>query len=269
VAQPIIRADGSIQGMGVAGIDRSTFVVGETVTFIDTEPLNNLATHSWVIVEKPTGAVAALTTPTAVSSTLLLDIEGTWIIQDTVGGLSSTRRVAVILPNLKTRVPAFGEKGEWNETGNVEGWSQTMEKLLRNVDDLHYKKTNILTVGNRSHDSATPLVVAQFEFDPTVYNGDATHLTMKMRAVAFNGAPALTSHVVLYNLTDSETVLNLSYTSDQATNNSGSLPLGNAASQIKLSSKIYEIRIFIDGPVLPVDVINLGNVEIELRTAVL
>jgi hypothetical protein len=268
VATPIIRSNGSVSGVGTPGIDRDNHVLGETATLTDTEPLNSAATHAWVILEKPTGSVSTLGTPTAVSSTLVLDIEGTWIIQDTVGLLSSTRRIAVVLPNLKARVPATGEKGEFNAGGNTEGWAQAMEKLLRNVDDLHYVKSNVLTVGNRSHDSATPLIVGQFEFNPTVYNADSTKLTMSMRAVVANGDVGLTTHVVLYNLTDSETVLNLSYTSDQATNNSGSLPLGNAASQIKLSSKIYEIRIFVDSPMNPTDTINLGNVEIELRTAV-
>lgn len=268
MATPIIRADGSIAGAGVAGFDRSVFIVGETVTFVDTAPANAMATHAWVILEAPTGSASALTTPTAVSSTLLLDIEGTWVIQDTVGGLPSTRRVAVNLPNIKKRVPAFSEKGEWNEAGNIEGWSETMEKVLRNIDDLHYVKTNVITAGNMSHDSTTPLVVTQFEFNPTLFNADVTKLVMRLRAVVANGVPVLTTHVVLYNLTDNETVVDLSFTSDVATLGQAILPLGNAVNQIKLSSKIYEVRIFVTAPMNPADTINLGSVEIDLRTAV-
>lgn len=268
MATPIIRADGSIAGVGVAGFDRSVFVLGETVTFTDTAPANLLATHAWVILESPTGSVSTLTTPTAVSSTLVLDIEGTWIIQDTVGGMSSTRRVAVKLPNIKKRVPGFSEKGEWNEAGNVEGWSETMEAMLRNIDDLHYSRTSVVNVGNMSHGSATPLVVAQFEFNPTLYNSDMSKLALRLRAVAANGVPILTTHVVLHNLTDNEDVADLSFTTDSATLMQALLVLGNAPNQVKLSSKIYEIHIFVDLPVNPADQIHLGSAELELRTIV-
>jgi len=268
VAIPIIRADGSIHGVGVAGVDSDIFTLGETITFIDTQGANNLATHAWVILERPTGAVASLTTPTAVSSTLVLDARGTWIVRDTVSGQASTRRVAVVLPNIKARIPGTTEENEWNSGGNTEGWGETMERMLRNIDNLHYVKTNVVTMGNRSHNFATPLVVVQFEFNPYTYNTDVTRLAMNLRSVVANGSVGINTHVVLFNVTDNQIVADMVYTSDQMTFQSVALVIGNSSGNVKLASKIYEIRIWVDAPVSLADAIHMGGVELELRTLI-
>ena len=268
MAIPIIRADGSIHGAGTAGIDSDIFSLGETITFVDTQGANNLAVHAWVILERPTGAVSSLTTPTAVSSTLLLDAYGTWIVQDTVGGLATTRRIAVVLPKIKARIPGTTEENEWNASGNTEGWGEAMERMLRNIDNLHYVKTNIVTVGNRSHNFATPLVITQFEFNPYTYNTNVMYLAMNLRSVVANGSVGITTHVVLFNVTDNQIVANMAYTSDQMTSQSVALVIGNASGNVKLASKIYEIRIWVDAPVSLADAIHMGGVELELRTLI-
>jgi hypothetical protein len=270
VAIPKIRADGNVHGVGPAvDKDRSDFTVGETVSFVDTEVLNVAATHAWVILEAPTGSSNALGTPTVFTSTLVLDAIGTWIIQDTVGLDVQTIRIAV--RHLKTgiRTPAFGEKGQWDEGSLTEGWHPAREEADRNFNSLiqPYDKNRVSV--NESHNSATPLVVGQFQFNPNEYNADATKLEIRFRATAINGNPGLTTHCRLYNLTDSEIVATLNFTSNTViTTVSALLTVGAGVGDIKQANKLYEVLIYVDAPAVPGDSIELGSAELEVRTKI-
>lgn len=270
MAIPKIRADGSIAGAGPAiDKDRGDFIVGEVVTFVDTEAANVLATHLWQIQEAPSGSVAALSTPSAVSSTLTLDAVGTWIVSDTVGLDLKDIRVAVRHPKTNIRTPAFGEKGEWDEGSLTEGWHPAREEFDRNIEALiqPYGKNRIAV--NESHNSATPLIVGQFEFNPNEINTSASKMEVRFRALAINGAPAFTTHCRLYNLTDSEIVATLDFTDDTlVVTKEALLTVGASPGNIKQAKKTYEVFIWVDAPVLLGDSIELGSVELEVKTKV-
>jgi len=128
---------------------------------------------------------------------------------------------------------------------------------------------NTLSVGEGlSHNSDTPLVVSQFELNPLDYTLNNATLTMNLRVTAANGGGAALTRAEIYNLTDSESVGTLAFNS--AVPSTGTLPLviGAAAGQIKLSSKIYEIRIEVDSPDLVDDTIELGSAEIQIINTV-
>lgn len=106
--------------------------------------------------------------------------------------------------------------------------------------------------------SATPLVVGQISFDPTVYGSP----TLLLKGVAAMGTNPLTGYAVLYNLTDSETVATLTYNTTTATLATSALTVGSAAGNIKTSAKIYEGRIYVNAPATAADTINLGSLQL-------
>lgn len=266
---PNIRFDGSLAGVGTNGEDRSDLVVTETVTMTDANPANVAGPHLWEILERPTGSVTNLSNPTLLSPTLVLDATGTWRIKSTFNGVESTeRRFAVRLEKTNVRVPAYGEKGEWNEGGNLEGWHIAMEEQMRQIDDLHYTRMTHWSAAAYSHNSATPLVIGQFNFNPLLFNSDPSKLQFVFRGVGANGVSPLTSHLVLHNLDDDEQVANLIFNTNIKAVKFSAASISNGAGAIKLGDRTYEVRMFVDSPVLPADALHLGGAEIEIRTLI-
>lgn len=99
-----------------------------------------------------------------------------------------------------------------------------------------------------TYDSVTPRIAGSFAFNPSDYTINAIPPTLAFRAVAANGAAALTNSVQLYNLTDSAIVTTVNFTSTSTVKTSIALTIGAGAGQIPNSEKIYEVRIFLGAP---------------------
>jgi hypothetical protein len=120
-----------------------------------------------------------------------------------------------------------------------------------------------------THDSATPKVVCQFEFDPGEYVLANATMSLILRAVAGNGAAGLTTHARMYNLTDAEYVgAGLDFTVEAPTKKEESLTVGAGAGEIDDAAKVYEIRIWVDAPTDPSHTINLGSAELRIVNTV-
>jgi len=120
---------------------------------------------------------------------------------------------------------------------------------------------------NASHDSQTPLLVGQFELDPTNYHAASTFI---LRAVAANGSSPLTTHLRLYNLTDNEQVQVLNFV-DTLTPEVQSLEIsaGTTSGTLRTTSTLYEAQMFVDSPVSASDTIELGSAELRVKFPVL
>lgn len=119
-----------------------------------------------------------------------------------------------------------------------------------------------------SHDSATPKIVSQFQFNPTDYALSGTTRTLVFRAVAANGGGVASTNVRLFNLTDGETIATLNFTSSSPTVKEAALTEGAGAGQIDLADKVYEVRIFVDAPDAIDDTIELGSAELRVINTV-
>jgi hypothetical protein len=119
-----------------------------------------------------------------------------------------------------------------------------------------------------SHDSDTPLVVSQFQFNPLDYAINNTTRTLKFRAVAANGGGAALTQVQLYNLTDGEAIATLNFVSATPTAAEVALTEGPLAGQIDQSAKVYEVRIWVDTPDAVDDTIELGSAELQVINTV-
>ncbi len=117
--------------------------------------------------------------------------------------------------------------------------------------------------GRESHDSdVTPLIVGAFAFTPTIYLPDLTSLVF--RAVAANGDVGLTNSVILFNVTDSETVATLDFTSTSIAKDEVTLTLGSGVGEIDTPEHIYEVRIILGAPPAPSDTIELYSTELRV-----
>lgn len=112
-----------------------------------------------------------------------------------------------------------------------------------------FKLFDVAKLGTRaSHNATTPLVVGAEAFDPTIYDRSGFTKVMVFRAVAANGDVGLTNTVKLYNVTDSDLIATLSFTSTTTTKLEAVLVQGTGAGQIDPVEKIYEVRIALGAP---------------------
>ena len=138
--------------------------------------------------------------------------------------------------------------------------------IIRGLGDVGAsteKFTDSLSFGNSTiHDSDTPKIVSQREFDPTDYDLSGATRSLIFRAIASNVGGVASTNVQLYSVTDAEIIATLNYTSATATSKESVLTEGAGAGEIDLSAKIYEVRIFVDAPDAVDDQILLGSAEL-------
>jgi len=173
------------------------------------------------------------------------------------------------------RIPSFQGRLEYNGGGNTKGWHEAQTEFARKVDKLLAdpgpgaagdKIVQTIGIGNRtSHNSNTPLVVGAFSLNPNDYSLTNATVQFWFSIVAANGTTPLTTHAVLYNLTDGEVVTSSQINIVDSTNpqrHSVLLDVGAGAGKIKNNGdKVYECRIYLDAPP------NNENETIELYKA--
>ena len=135
---PIIQSVGSISGPGIPGISRDNLVLGETVTFSDTDLANVGGVYSWSWKSVPIGSTALLTNPGSATPHFIPDQTGSYWVRGVVSiegtSYQSELIVGVVLPKTQARIPAFHEQLEWNQGGNQQGWQPALTKFMRQAD---------------------------------------------------------------------------------------------------------------------------------------
>lgn len=102
--------------------------------------------------------------------------------------------------------------------------------------------------GRETHNSDTPLIVGGFALNPSIYTIAGATLSIAFRALAANGDPAITTHAVLYSVTDAEVISDLPFTTTSIVKDEAVLVIGSGAGQVDNSEKIYEVRIYLGAP---------------------
>jgi hypothetical protein len=119
-----------------------------------------------------------------------------------------------------------------------------------------------------SHNSVTPLITGGDAFNPADYDRPGVTKTMTFRATAANGDVGMTTTVQLYNLTDSDVVATLSFTSTTPTKDQVVLIEGSGAGQVDSVEKLYEVRIKLTTPPGgPTETIELFGAEIIIANS--
>jgi len=137
---------------------------------------------------------------------------------------------------------------------------QSPFNALRN----QFRPPRLLLTETQATDAVSgTLVVGQFQFNASSYP-DGTEFRLTSTFHVSDGS--LTGTVLLYNLTDAETVTNSTLTSSLTAPDSqvsSALPVGAGAGQLKTSAKTYEVRISVTGT-LPVDMVTVGSVSLAI-----
>lgn len=268
MATPIIQSTGSVSGIGVAGEGRNDLVPGETVTLIDADVLNIGAVYFWEFDDAPIGTAPTMIAPTTATPSFVVNasalLAGSYRVRCTVNGLSiSVEVLAVPLATTGARIPSFEEETQYDGGGNTKGWHEAMTVFMRTADatlnmpmgiggtgDLLTQR--IVCGGRESHNSDTPLVVGAFAFNPNLYSLDNTTVAFTLEAIVANGSTPLTTHLKLYNVTDSQdvtsSIMSMS-NSTTLTKYTATLIVGSGAGMLKdTGEKLYECRIYLDVP---------------------
>ncbi|MBW2691002.1 MAG: hypothetical protein JRE57_00030 [Deltaproteobacteria bacterium] len=267
MALPILLKTGSVSGAGSAGQGANDLVVGETVTITDLEPANAGETRLTVFEDVPVGsALSAMTDPTSDAPNFIPDADGSYRIKMTVVGVwTATEVYAVPLANTGSRIPSFQERSEYDGNANVLGWHEAMTQFMRIVDGA-VVPIIIYAGGRHSHDSDTPLVVSQFQFNPSNYGLPNALRQLSFRAIGANGGGAALTKARLYSVTDTEYIgSGLSFTSALPAVKTEVLAMGSGAGQVDLSNKMYECRVWVDTPDAVDDAIEFGGAELRIE----
>jgi hypothetical protein len=114
-----------------------------------------------------------------------------------------------------------------------------------------------------SHDSVTPLIAGGNAFNPTDYDIAGFTRTLVFQAMAANGDIGMTTTVGLYNLTDSDLIATLTFTSTNPAKDEIVLVEGPGVGQVDLVEKLYEVRIALTVPPGgPTETVELFGAEI-------
>jgi hypothetical protein len=113
-----------------------------------------------------------------------------------------------------------------------------------------------------SYGSTTPEIIHTFSFDPSERLLTGATLTLNFRGVAANGSTGYTSHAKLRNLTDSDDISTLNFSTMSMVLQTSVLTIGSGAGEIKNAARIYEVHIWVEAPLGPLSTIELGSVEL-------
>jgi hypothetical protein len=121
---------------------------------------------------------------------------------------------------------------------------------------------------NKSYYSDTHLIVGVIEVNPSDFTVAGTTMSAVFRATGLMGNSGITGNVRLINVSDSETVATLTFSSTTLSIQSSTLTIGSSSGNLKNSSKFYEVHIWVNSPASSLDSIELGVAEIRIINTV-
>ena len=120
-----------------------------------------------------------------------------------------------------------------------------------------------------THDSATPLVVAQVALNPGTFRLARATRSLIFSAVAANAGGVAQTMARLYNLTDGEYVgTGLTFTTASPAKQAEILTIGAGAGEVDESEKIYEVHIWVVAPDGIDDTIELGGAKLQITNTI-
>jgi len=175
--------------------------------------------------------------------------------------------IAIITAAAGQQVELQFQAGSGTPTARkVSSYAHIEELIASSVGQTAQKYVNTIRAGDiASHDSATPMVVSQFAFNPSEYSLAGVTRSLVFRAVAANGGGVAETKARLYSVTDTEYIgTGLTFTASSPTKQEETLTIGAGAGEVDDSEKIYEVHIWVVSPDTVDDTIELGSAELRL-----
>ena len=132
MVQALIRING-VNGSNPP--NGTPLVIGAVINVTNVNTGGEL-TYLWEFVDKPEGSTASFAAPASQSTTFTPDVEGTYLIRQTVNRTLASERVdtqIAAISQIKTgqRIPAAGEMLQANTT---RGWAEAVNRQLQELD---------------------------------------------------------------------------------------------------------------------------------------
>lgn len=225
---------------------------------------------SWAAAIAMLSPIAGFKMTLPVGSVALQDGQALYVnvTRSPVGALTLSAQVGNQVPNTDAAMLLAIRSGTvvyWrNGAASVDGVPSTLFAGGGGGGGASPTLNEIVKLATReSHNDVTPLVVGGDAFNPNDYTSSGYAKVLSFRAVVANGDTGMTTHAILYNLTDGDPISTLSFTSTTPTKAQATLALGSGSGQIDLSEKFYEVRIALTAtPGGPTNTIELYGAEI-------
>jgi hypothetical protein len=253
----------AMDASGYASREDRSIILSEGGTVSFTASTGLLSWSSAIVMLSP---IAAFKESIPAATVTILDGQILYIniVRSPLGNLTLSSFVANQLPNTDTAMALAIRSGAnvyWRNGALIkDGQSTTLFSGGGGGANL---LESVKMATRESHGSTTPLVVGGDSFNPLDYANVGFARSLIFRAVAANGDIGMTTSVTLYNLTDSDTVATLLFTSTTPTKQQITLTEGTGAGQIDPLEKVYEVRIGLTVPPGgPTNTIELHGAEI-------
>ena len=223
---------------------------------------------SWDAAIEIMSPIAGFKMSIAASSLVLTDGQVAYInlVRSPTQNVASSPAVASTAPNTNdayTLCIRNGDSVYWaNGSKIADGESKSLFWGIvpgsKSIEIVH-------VAGRVSHNSTVPLVVGGAAFNPLDYDKPGYARTITFRALAANGDVGIATSVVLYNVTDSEVIATLAFTTTELAKDEVTLIEGAGAGEIDLVEKIYEVQISLDvAPGSATETVELYDAEIQV-----
>jgi len=223
---------------------------------------------SWDTAIEILSPIAGFKISMIASSFVLLDGQVAYInlVRSPTRNISTTPTVAGTAPNTDDAFTLCMRNGDAVYWANGSRISDGESKALFWGVVPGSKSIEIVHIASRvSHGSTTPLVAGGAAFNPLDYDKPGYSRVITFRAVAANGDVGIATSVVLYNVTDSEVVATLSFTTTELAKDEVTLVEGAGVGEVDLVEKIYEVHISLDvSPGSATETVELYDAEIQV-----
>jgi len=145
-----------------------SYAIGGTVSLTNADN-TGVSTWAWTLLSKPAGSAAALTTPTASSSSFVADLEGSYRIRLVTNDGSALAVARVRSTHVSL---ALFAKDETSEGDATEGWAKAWRDNNQALDKRMGIPTNRRTVRYVGTAASGPLILSATGAVVTLPNGD-------------------------------------------------------------------------------------------------
>lgn len=146
-----------------------SYSIGSTVVLTNSDN-SGVTSWQWIILAKPTGSAATLSTPTSASASFTADVEGSWLIKLVTNGIAEDTAVARVKSIHKGLQLLSRDEVDEGDSSGDNGWARPGRESLLAVDKalgLTTKKTVRYTGG-----ATTGPVLLQVSGSFALANGD-------------------------------------------------------------------------------------------------
>ena len=194
------------------------------------------------------------------------------LIRTSTGNQTVAPLVATNVPSTDSAYAICGRSGDTVYFRNGVRLADGQSKSLfgPSFGSSGQSEISILNLACRTtHTTEVPLVIGAVSLDPSEYDRQGLNVSLVFRVLAANTEPGMTTHAKLVNVTDSEDVVELDFTSTEITKQEAVLVRGSGTGQIDDAPHVYEVQVYLDvAPGSPSETMEIYSGEIRVLSTI-